>query len=561
MPKLISICPRCNKKAHEVSHQISKYAKGRIITLSCGHNLFEKILDKKAWEELGTFRGKKKSPRPYQGEAYEFARESGFRCLIADDPGIGKTIETLLPLRLHGDILYPCLIVVKSALKRQYAGEVFTWLDVIPDIIESSDNDFAASEVTIITYDMLNRIKARCEKEYDKECDDIRKELGLGQYQRIPEESAPLKKSPFAGRFQTLILDECQQIRNQSSKRAQCVREIAKDIPHILASSGTPIQNHAGEYFTILNILRPEMFYDYKAYVYNYCDWYEGSMGKMKIGGLRDPIGFKEKTKDFIIRRTKEEVLKDLPKLDRKFVECDFQNQKMKDAYAAAHEEFLEAYNDESSEATHILAKMSKLRHISGLNKVPFCAEFITDFLNDTNKKIVVFTHHLDVADMLTKLIDYEIRQMNAEESDLADCLVYSADKNSDQRENIKQDFIKNPRRRVLIGATKSIGEGVDGLQDVCEDFIMLERQWNPKVEEQCEARFVRSGSVAQSVSGNYLLTTGTIDEFFTNLLEIKRANVNSALDGKEIEFGEQNLMKELADILARKGSKAWKLI
>jgi SNF2 family DNA or RNA helicase len=77
--------------------------------------------------------------------------------------------------------------------------------------------------------------------------------------------------------FKCVILDECQQIKNQNSKaRTASKRNMCRMFHHVIATSGSPIENNAGEYFTILNILKPERFRSYKQFVMDYCDYEEG---------------------------------------------------------------------------------------------------------------------------------------------------------------------------------------------------------------------------------------------------------------------------------------------
>lgn len=87
----------------------------------------------------------------------------------------------------------------------------------------------------------------------------------------------------------------------------------------------------------------------------------------------------------------------------------------------------------------------------------------------------------------------------------------------------------------------------------------MLERQWNPANEEQAESRFHRFGQL-NPVAVNYLIATETIDEYFSELVEKKRAIVAQTLDGKEVAWETNSLMKELAAILVQKGTKKWSL-
>lgn len=568
MARIERLCPKCLKKADEDSHTILSEFGLRVINLKCGHSYTELILKKQPWEELETQYGRKDKLYHYQGLGYEFCRESGFRALIADEPGLGKTPQTMACAIMHKEELTPVLCVVKAALVKQYTKEWIRWggMDFMPNIISDSSmrpsKDFA---VTIVTYDLLWRMAKKEVEKAEKAEEEVRKRLGLEAWDVIPEEerkNIPEVKNHFKDfGFKTIFLDECQQIKNPTSHRARQVTEICQNVPHVLASSGTPINNHAGEYFTILHILRPEKFRNYKQFVSNYCDYIWTNRGP-KVAGIRDIEWFRENTKDFIIRRTKDEVLPDLPKVARKFVECDFASKKIEDEYNKMAEEFSDFYYENENDGekwTNILAMMSKLRHKAGISKVPFAADFVIDFLLDTERtrKIVIFTHHHDVMETLRLTL---IRRMKEEQMDLSEPLMYSADKNSDQRQKVIDDFRNLDNVRVMIASTQAAGEGVDGLQEVCCDCILLERQWNPPKEKQVEDRFSRIGSKFSSVSANYILSTGTIDEYFTEIVEVKRAIIDQTLDGKDYQWSEQGLMKELAEVLARKGAKKWRL-
>src|SRR3970282_1211249 len=134
--------------------------------------------------------------------------------------------------------------------------------------------------------------------------------------------------------------------------------------------SGTPIKKHAGEYFTVLNLVAPTRFPQYQRYIDSYCDAYHNGWA-LKVGGLKDPERFHEDTKDIIIRRTKDEVLKDLPSLDRKFYHVDL-DPKLNKAYATALKELDDLYYDDMSafeRGSATIAIMGKLRHITGISK------------------------------------------------------------------------------------------------------------------------------------------------------------------------------------------------
>lgn len=584
MARIQKTCPVCNKPADEKSHTLLPDPINlRVVNLVCGHSYTEKIAQIQDWEKIETYpefnSGKKFKLFPYQGAGYEFARQSGFRCLIGDEPGLGKTAQALVPIRLHPELLTPALIVCKSALKIQQLRNSLQWLgpEFLPEIInKSSDRPSGLFKITIVTYDILWRIVKKQNEAREAKEIALREQLHLQEWDVIPEEyqhELPVVENPFAVYgFKYLILDECQQIKNPNSKRAQQVRDISRNIPHIIATSGSPIENHAGEYYPILNILKPERFRNYKDYLEGYCDYYQGQYGP-KVGGIRDIENFKNNTNDFIIRRKMSEVQQDLPKLHRKFINCEFATDKLKAQYEALQQEFSKYFYENEGEADFqqgILARIAKMRHLTGISKIPFIIEHTMDIMNDTNEKVILFTEHIDVADIINMKLISELDELrNIGYSSISNPIRFTSDLDSVARDNIVTEFINDPSKRILIASTKAAGEGLDGLQKVCKHIIMVERQWNPKKEEQAERRVQRIGSLETRtdetaelgfIAADYIITVNSIDEYFTEIVEIKRANVDQTLDGKEYDFQESSLIKELSSVLAQKGSKKWKL-
>ena len=517
-------CPTCKKIAVEQSRL--KIGKSLIIKLACGHILHSENLasSDQFYDSIVFSDGCK--PRAYQIDAVKFAEEANVRCIIADEQGLGKTIESLSLLRLHPEKLLPAVIVCPSTVKLQWMFEIHricgAGREFLVQVIQSGkEKAMPGFQIYVITYDMLKK-------------EDV--------FQYLPD-----------GTIKTIIIDECQRVKNHLSDRAKAVQRIAKTTDHIIAMSGTPIKNNAGEYFTVLNLVKPTLFPHYQKYIDNYCDAYSNGWGQ-KIGGLKDVNRFHEDTKDIIIRRTKAEVLKDLPSISRQFhhVELD---RKLNKAYAAALQELDDIlYGDDSEfeKTTNTIAIMSKLRHITGISKVAECIDFTTEFLLSTDRKIVIFTHHQDVMMMLQTQLDTW-----CSEGDFAKTLVLHSGLDGNARTRLVEEFKSNNTRRIMIASTLAAGEGLN-LQ-FCSDAIILERQWNPANEEQVEGRFHRFGQL-NNVSITYMLASGTIDEYFTELVEIKRSIVAATLDKKTIEWNQQSLMKELAEILVTRGKKAWSL-
>ena len=513
-------CTICNKVAVEKS-RIS-FGTSKLITLECGHVTTEEVLIGADYNSIKSSDGR--SLMQYQIAGVQFLEQADARAILSDEQGLGKTVQALALLKLHKEKLLPAIIVCPTTVKLQWHHEIIRWCGVngyLTQVISSSKELAAPGfDIYITTYDLL-----KTEKCFEFVADKIK----------------------------FVIIDECQRIKNHLSDRAKAVQRICKNVSHILPMSGTPIKNNAGEYFTVLNLVKPTIFPQFSRFIDSYCDAYNSGYG-YKVGGLKNPDRFKEITEDFILRRTKSEVLKDLPELSRKFYHVEL-DKRLNKAYAEALEELDDLmYNDEidgMEKSTNMLAIMSKMRQITGISKVEQCIDFVTEFLISNDRKIVIFVHHHSVANKLGIELNNWLK-----DGGFNTVLSMNSSLNGDDRQNLVNKF-KNEDYRVMIASTLAAGEGLN-LQ-FCSDSIMLERQWNPANEEQAEGRFHRFGQL-NPVSITYMLASGTIDEYFTELVEQKRAIVTSTLDNKTIEWNQSSLLQELATILTTTGKKAWKL-
>jgi SWI/SNF-related matrix-associated actin-dependent regulator 1 of chromatin subfamily A len=518
-------CSNCGKLAEEESR--STFEEMVFIKLKCGHTFIEEAIKSRGYNLVSS---DNRTLRPFQIDGVKFIEQSGGRCLIADEMGLGKTVQALAFLKLHPEVL-PVGILVKSVAKVQWFGEVIRWdgLEFLPQIVADSKTPFLPGfSVYITTYDLLRRLSSAAKQELQ---------------------------------LKTIILDECQQIKNHTSQRAKEVQGLCKDVENIIALSGTPIKNNAGEYFTILNLLKPKRFPFYAHYIRDYCDHYDNGWAT-KVGGLKNADWFHTQTSDFIIRRTWEEVDKEMPLINRNFFHVELAKKYVK-AYQDIQDELEDDYfKEESSEdkcegfMESAIAKMSKMRHLVGWNKIDPTVEFLEEWLTDSppDKKIVIFTHHLDVTEALVVNIKAMLVKNNLD----IHIKRITASQNGDARQLQVEEFKTDPLARICVASTLAAGESLN--MQFCSDIILMERQWNPANEEQAEGRIRRIGQDSKSLNAVYTIASGTIDEFFTELVEQKRAIVASTLDNKEIPWDQQSLMKELLEVIIRKGGKRWKL-
>src|SRR6185312_3864636 len=501
MPPIVNHCPECGKGIFEKPLDL-----GGMALLKCGHLIDIATIEQKSSHQIISADGKK-TLFPYQQEDLKVIESCGMRALLTYECGLGKTITSAFTIKNHLEELGKILIIAKSAVLANWEREFASVLgpDIIPIWLSTSkDAPLPGFQIHIISFDMLRRLNPKL--------------LKYG--------------------FDTLIIDECQHIKDMRSARTKAVQELAAEAKHILALSATPIKNHAAEYFPILNILQPERFPVFEDFLRYECVSYKSGYG-WKIGGLRNPERFKENTKDFIVHHTRDEVLPDLPKEKRDFRFIDIEDKDLQEAYDEVFEEFDEFIDDSQGKKglgfyTNVLEYLVKMRHITGLAKVDPVVARVEDFLLSTERKIVIFHHHIDVGD----LIEAKLREI-CKNDGLERPLRLVGGMKPMALDNVVQEFL-NGQSRILIASTLAAGEGLN-LQPVA-DAIQVERQWNSVNEEQAERRFSRPGTNAKEINIEYFIAISTVDDYLTEIIERKRKIVLEAVTGNSIDEMDVNV-------------------
>jgi SNF2 family DNA or RNA helicase len=458
---------------------------------------------------------------------------------IFDDMGLGKTVEALALLRFHAKLYTPTMVVTKSAIKFQWFKQAVIWLgpEFIGQIISTSkDYLMPGLKLYIIPYDLLRRFpKEKLEK------------LGI----------------------KLIILDECQQIKNPDSTRTQEVRKlISGSDPNVkvLPLSATPWKNRGDEFFPVLNMIDPIKFYSHQAYLDTWVEYYyEGS--KRKMGGIRNIAKFKEFTKDLIIRREYNEVMEEFPEVKRMKLNVQL-DELQQSSYDESVSDFVEWYNEfviggeeDKISGIEILAKMARMRHITGLAKIPATLGFIEEFIEDTDRKLVVFVQHKDVGVLMHNALINTDKASNPDWYELALTLKKegiqifkygSEHTGKPEGYQIQEDFNAS-KRCIMIASTLACGEGLN-LQ-TCADSILHERQWNPQNEDQATpGRFRRIGQAFNVINITVPEADGTIDWDLDEIVETKRRQFHAAMNkSAQIQWSQDAIAKELASRIVSK--------
>ena len=196
---------------------------------------------------------------------------------------------------------------------------------------------------------------------------------------------------------------------------------------------------------------------------------------------------------------------------------------------------------------SNLIAKLNRLRHLTGLAKIPATLDICETFAEETDRKMTIFVHHQDVGDIL-------YRKLKENHPDML-VLALTSKQDDFEREAIVNEF-NATEKCFLVASTLSSGEGLN-LQ-TCGDVIMHERQWNPQNEDQAApGRFRRIGMLAAVINIIFVTAAGTTDAHLGPMVERKRLAFHSSMNKGEVPKWNQNdIIKELVDLLVQDHQK-----
>ncbi len=450
-------------------------------------------------------------PYQYEGIAWLFSQRSA---LLADEMGLGKTMQTITAIRLllRAGQARKILLVCPKPLIPNWQREFKMWAEELP--IVTIEGDAKRRKMLWTVPGIPIRV--------------VNYELMVRDLEEMEEEDHP--------KFDLVVLDEAQRIKNRNSCTSQTARII--QAKRHWALTGTPIENRPEDLASLFEFI-----------------------GTVPPRGTPDLRQLQRLSKTYILRRTKDLVMSDLPpRLDRdEYLEL---TPAQDHAYRTAEKEGVIQLNDmgDSISVQHVFELVLRLKQISNFDPLTGdsakldCLAADMEEITASGGKAILFSQWTQTIDWLKEKLDKKVPGANT--------MVYHGGVPSKKREPILTKFKDDPDAHMLL---MSYGTGAVGLNLQFAGYVYLfDRWWNPAVEDQAINRAHRIGQKTKVIVTKYICKD-TVEERIDKVLQQKRelfasilgegdnSNASLSMNASEI-FG-------LFDLKARSGGSKTKSI
>ncbi len=469
-------------------------------------NAFLKRFDHAMELEPDPPKGFRAELRPYQLEGYRWlARLAawGVGGVLADDMGLGKTVQGLA-LLVDRAKEGPALVVAPTSVSSNWVAETRRFAPALnPILYRETDRDeeaasFAKGDLVVVSYAMALR--------------DVER----------------LAKIPWG----TLVLDEAQFVKNSQTKTAQAIRRIAAKWR--LAMTGTPIENHLGDLWSLFRAVSPGVFGSWE----RFRERFAAPIERDKDAKRREALA--RMVRPFVLRRTKDEVLRELPARTEVRLDAELSAGERK-LYDQARIAALASLASPTGKASsleggedprfRVLAALTRLRQLAchprlAIPDAPADSAKLTLFL-ETVEELREEGHRALVFSQFTSLLAIVREALDAKGIPYR---YLDGSTPAAKRDEEVASFQHGEGDLFLI----SLKAGGTGLNLTAADYVIhLDPWWNPAVEDQATNRAHRIGQT-RPVTVYRLVAQGTIEEKILALHASKRDLVKGVLDGTD---------------------------
>ncbi|CAK89655.1 unnamed protein product (macronuclear) [Paramecium tetraurelia] len=492
LPQLLQKLQNLNMK------EIKYFDNGQLVTLKYNNQISYEQIDKTLEDTL----------YEYQKDCVKQGLKFNGRILIADDMGVGKTVQSLALASMYKQN-WPLLIMCPSPLRLNWQDEIIHWLKIHKTDIQlincGREGIRMNAKIVVVSYDICAKIK-----------DNL-----------------------MNRKFQICIADECHYLKSPSSIRSQVCVPILRQCMQTILLTGTPALSKPKDLFNLLNIIRPDIFGNFKEFGYRYCDPKLSRFTKgIDFDGASNLKELYFLLRNYImIRRQKKDVLSQLPEKRRVKVRIPGETSQVKQIGALLNQlgnidiqqlinkdTIFQEQKDQSEQLLTINSILQKCYMLTGQAKIKAIKDYIcTLFENEI--KFLFFAHHQDVLDAVQEYcVQNEIQYMRID-----------GNVGVEQRHLNVQMFQNNDEIRIAILSVTSANYGIT--LTAASTIVFGEMHWTPAIMLQAEDRAHRIGQV-QCVDCHYLIGDGTLDDHIFNKIENKMNTVSNFIDGQKQNLG-----------------------
>jgi non-specific serine/threonine protein kinase len=457
--------------------------------------------------------------RPYQIDGVKWLLKhfnSNMGACLADDMGLGKTLQTLSVLvsvqeqlgfttkTTNFDLFANETTIEREPLKALIvlpSSLVFNWFNEAGKFTPHfSKMQYVGNDRKLLT-SLINST-----------------DLIFTSYSIVHRDISILEKYDF----RYLILDESQYIKNKNSKIFKAINKISTG--HKIALSGTPIENSLDDLWSQMQFINPDILGTYNFFAENFKIPIEKKQNEEVLSELKNLI------QPYILRRTKEQVLKDLPELTEQIYYCDMdpEQEKLYEKEKSKARNFL-LKTDSSPDKISIINTLMKLRQLSNHPKmVDADSEIdsgkyiaVTNYLENlvkANQKVIIFSSFITNLNFYT---DW------CKENKIAFCEITGETPASKREQEVKH-FQEKENPLLFFISLKAGGVGLNITK--ASYVLFLDPWWNPFAEKQGVGRAHRIGQL-NKVNVIRFISKNTVEEKIIKLQENKKLLSDSLLE------------------------------
>lgn len=437
-------------------------------------------------------------------------------CILADDMGLGKSIQSIIAALESG--AKKILVVCPSSAKINWEREINVFCK---DTAIIDGKKWKEAKFTIINYDILKNFHTLVE----------------GRKQLTPEELESINRDLANVNFDLAIIDEAHYLKNNDSIRGKIMVELSVKhlIPKVWLLTGTPVANRPMDFFNLLKIIKSPLAQNWKHYAVRYCDGRQFfrtlKSGQRKQIWLTDGASNLEelasKTKNIILRRLKTEVL-DMP--DKVITPMYYElNSTGRKEYEQLWEDYLQKRLLEGKKNGNIqkdLVELVLLRQFIAAQAIPYTIEMAENAI-EMGRKVIIFTNFDEEQEILARHFGKIAVRHNGSMSNKA-------------KQKSVDDFQTKSKIKVFIGNEKSAGVAITLTEATVVIFNSCD--WVPGNNEQAEDRAFRIGQ-KNDVNVYYQLFIDTISLRMWNMLNNKKDIISIIMGDKKYSDDEINAL------------------